>query len=98
MSKLAEDLDLYYNEAYYRRDIKAGIKLIKEITGLVSLGAVLVSALFIWLPGIGIPVTAVAAGHVIKAAVTAYADLDATQRKQVRGVVKFVQGRANLLD
>lgn len=31
MNLLAEDLERYYNEAYYRRDLKAGIKLIQEV-------------------------------------------------------------------
>jgi len=98
MSKLAEDLEYYYHEAYYRRDIKAGIKLITEVTGLVSLGALLLSALFVWLPGIGIPITAVAAVNVIRAATQAYTGLNAEERKQVRAVVRWVRGGIRLLD
>ncbi len=98
MSKLADDLELHYNEAYYRHDLKAGIKLIAEIAGAVSLGSLLLSILFVWLPGIGIPITAAVAVKVFKAAAEGYTNLDAEDRKKVRAVVRWTQGGIRLLD
>lgn len=98
MSQLANDLEKYYNEAYYRRDIKAGIKLIGEITGLISLVTLLSSALFIWLPGIGIPVTMIAATRVLQAAAQGYASLNHQERKEIRAVVRWVNGGIRLID
>ena len=98
MSKLSEDLDHYANEAYYRKDIKAGIRLIAEVSGLITLGGLLLSALFVWLPGIGIPITTVVAIKVIKAATEAYVNLDATDRKKVRAVVRWANGGIQLID
>ncbi len=98
MSKLSDDLEKYYDEVYYRRDLKAGIQLIVEVTGLVSLGSFLLSALFVWLPGIGIPITTVAAVRVIKAATEAYSNLDKQERKEVRAVVKWIKGGIRLID
>lgn len=98
MSKLSEDLDRYCDEVYYRRDIKAGIKLIVEITGLISIGTLLCSALFVWLPGIGIPITTFAAVRFIQAATEAYINLDEGERKKVRAVVRWVKGGISLVD
>jgi hypothetical protein len=98
MSKLADDLEFYGNEAYYRRDLKAGIKLIAEIAGAVSLGSLLLSILFVWLPGIGIPITAAVAIKVLKAAAEGYVNLDSEDRKKVRAVVRWTQGGIRLLD
>jgi hypothetical protein len=33
MPQLQEDLEAYYNEAFYRWDLKAGIRLIQEVVG-----------------------------------------------------------------
>ncbi|GJM30921.1 MAG: hypothetical protein DHS20C17_35560 [Cyclobacteriaceae bacterium] len=98
MNPLAEDLERYYNEAYYRRDLKAGLKLIQEVLGMVTIGGLLISALFVWLPGIGIPITTVAAIRVIQGVTQCYSQLDAEERKQVRGVVRWLNGSINLLD
>lgn len=98
MSKLADDLDHYYNEAYYRRDIKSGIKLIAEIAGAISLGSLLLSTLFVWLPGIGIPITAAVAVKVLKAAAEGYSNLDTADRKKIRAVVRWTRGGIRLLD
>lgn len=98
MYHLQEDLERYYNEAFYRRDLKAGIKLIQEVIGMVAIGGLLISALFVWLPGIGIPVTTVMAARVIQGVAQGYSQLDEQERRQVRGVVRWLNGGINLLD
>lgn len=98
MTKLEKDLAQHYDEAYYRRDIRAGIKLIGEVAGMVSIASLLASALFVWLPGIGIPITTIAAFRIIGGVATAYSDMDAEERRNVRAVVSWVNGGIRLLD
>ena len=37
-STLLEDLDRYSSEVYYKRDLKAGLGILKEVAGAVSVG------------------------------------------------------------
>ena len=98
MSELEKDLNYYYDEAFNKKDIKAGIQLLAEVTGMITLGGLLISALFIWLPGIGIPVTTIAAIRCIAAATEAYSNLNTEERRQIRAVVRWVNGGIKLLD
>lgn len=98
MSTLAEDLERYANEAYHKKDLKAGIRLIQEVVGLVTIGGLLFSALFVWLPGIGIPVSGIVIVRVVQGVSQAYGNLDTEERRQVRGVIRWLNGGIRLID
>lgn len=86
---LEEDLEFYANEVYEKGDVQAGIKLIIEIVGVVTLGATLVSALFIWLPGAGIAISAGMAAHLMREASKAYSSMSREERRYLRAATKI---------
>ncbi len=86
---LAEDLDFYADEVFEKGDVKAGIQLIIEIVGTATLGAALVSALFIWLPGVGIPISAAGAYHLMIQVSKRYSSMSREERRYVRAATKI---------
>lgn len=90
MSTLEQDLARYANEVYTDHDIKAGWKLISELMGLVTLGGIAVTALTVWLPGIGLPISGGVAVQILRQLTQTYANLDEEERKQVRAVVNLI--------
>ena len=91
MSKLEDDLKQYADEVYTKRDLKAGIKLISEVVGLVAVGGAVVTALVVWVPGVGVPMSAGTASLLGRYIVTEYTNLDEDKRKQIRAVVKWLK-------
>ena len=98
MATLDEDLQKYWDETYHKGDVKAGFKLLGEIAGIVTVGGFLVSALFVWIPGVGIPISAAVAIRILAHAASAYATLSTEERKQVRSVVRWLNGGIRFLD
>lgn len=98
MATLNEDLKEYWDEFYTKKDLQAGIRLIGEVAGGIMLFGVLATALTVWIPGLGIPVSGFVASRVMMIAYKAYGNMDAEQRKQVRAVVRWVKGGINLID
>ena len=98
MTALEKDLNFYWNEAYSKNDIKAGAKLLSEIAGIAAVGGFVLSVLFVWLPGIGIPVSAAIIVQTIRGATQIYPNLNSEERKKVRAVVRFVNGGIRFLD
>ena len=95
MGKLKEDLVKYSNEVYTKKDIKAGIALLFEISGGIMLGGVLLTALMVWIPMLGIPVSTAVAAKVMKAAGKAYANMETDDRRKIRAVAAWVRGGVN---
>ena len=56
MSKLGDDLEKYADEAFSKGDVKAGLKLIGEISGIVAIAGLVFTAVTVWLPGLNIVV------------------------------------------
>lgn len=95
MPNLDDDLARYADEAWNKRDIKAGLKLLAEVGGLVSLGAFGITAMTVWVPGlnaIGIPISAAAVTYYLRIAAQRYAQLSTEERAVVRKTVRFLHG------
>jgi len=76
-------------------DLKAGLKLLFEITGGIGLalgGIALASNVVPFLNSLGIPITMGAAQVLLRQAADAYSKLDTDQRKSIRAVASFVRG------
>jgi hypothetical protein len=95
-STLAEDLETYAHELYTRRDLKAGIQLISEISGVVAVGGLLLTILTSWLPAIGIAVPTFVIVRCLYLAACAYNDLGTKERRQIRAVVSWLHGGFSL--
>jgi len=91
MSKLDEDLSLYADEAFTKHDVKAGLKLISEILGIISLAAVALWVVNVLLPAIGLPISAGVAAQGAKQLARAYSDMDEEDRHKIRAVVKWAR-------
>ena len=92
MSKLEDDLSKYAGEVFEKGDVKAGIKLISEISGIVMLGGAVFTALTVWLPGLNIAIPTGALIMGLKAAAKEYSNMDEEQRKQLRAVASLLNG------
>jgi hypothetical protein len=96
MSQLQDDLTHYANEFYTNKDLTSGIKLLSELMGIASLGTFLFILSTSWLPAVDISLSAAALGRTLKYAATAYSRLNEAERKQVRAVVRWINGGFNL--
>ncbi len=95
MSQLESDLKTYADEAWNRRDIKAGLKLLGELAGIGGLCGLGYVVLTSWVPGLnalGIPISVGLAGQLLKAAYQHYADMAEEEREVVRKVVRVLHG------
>lgn len=92
MAKLFEDIERYADETFNKGDIEAGLKLIGEISGIVTLTGLAVVAITIWLPGLNIVIPAGVLAKGLSMAAKEYGDMDEKQRKQVRSVARFARG------
>jgi hypothetical protein len=96
--KLMEDLAFYADEAYTKGDVRAGLKLLGELAGLASIVSVLITALTVWIPAIGIPIASASVFHIIRFAVQGYSELNADDRHKVRAAVSWLKGGVNLIN
>jgi hypothetical protein len=88
---LVEDLAKYSNEVYTKRDIKAGLMLIAEIGGGITLAAAALGLLTVVFPAAGVPISATAVAHILRSGAFSYAQLDTEQRRRVRAAVSFLR-------
>jgi hypothetical protein len=95
MGTLNQDLSRYKQELYYKHDLKAGFKLLGELSGLASLtigGFALTSTAVPFLNSVGIPITMALAHRFLFYAGKAYSELDTGERKTIRAVSSFIKG------
>ena len=95
-STLLEDLDRYSSEVYYKRDLKAGLGILKEVAGAVSVGGFLLSLLTVWMPAVGITVSASTIAQIMFRGAHAYNQAAANERKQIRAAVSWIKGGCSL--
>jgi hypothetical protein len=98
MASLDEDLQRY-SEEFSKGDLKAGFKLVGEITGAVGLVTAAIVVITYGVPflnTLGFPITVGAAMALIKQAAKVYPHLDEKERKEIRAVASFVKGGFNL--
>jgi len=75
MSILEDDLQRYAHEAWTLGDVRAGLKLIAELSGIVGLAFICYTAITVWVPGlnaIGIPISTAMAGKWLMEAAKRY--------------------------
>ena len=58
MSQLEEDIKKLGKEAITKGDIKAAFKIMGEVTGGLAIFGLAATALTVWIPGLGIPISA----------------------------------------
>ena len=91
MGTLSEDLELYANEAFTKRDVIAGLRLLGELAGLASLLAIGVALSTVTIPFLGPTLTKQAVYALSRVALNGYAELSTQERKQVRAVVRWIR-------
>lgn len=91
MSKLEDDLARYADEAFTKGDVKAGLQLIGEISGMVALAGLAFTAVTVWLPGLNIAIPGVVLARGLTMAAKEYSNMDEKQRKQVRAVAHLAR-------
>lgn len=97
MSSLQEDLEVYADELFSKKDLKAGIKIVSEILGVAGIMGVgvTIGSTFIT------PILGASAGMLIAKLMTRevlkrYMSLSTDERKQVRAVVKWMNNGFDL--
>ena len=94
MSDLFTDLETYADEAWTKKDIKAGLRIIGEVAGVATIAGLGFTAVTVWVPGIqaiGIPITASAVGRLVVQLGARYADLPTEDRACVRKTISFLR-------
>lgn len=93
LSQLEEDLKTYANEAWTKKDVVAGLKLIATIGGAAGTVGALIALISTGIPiiqSIGIPITGAMVGSLIRQAIKGYDGLGSEERKFVRKAVRFL--------
>ncbi len=91
MPDLSSDLETYADELYTRRDLHAGLKIAAEISGVVALAGLALTVLTVWLPAVGVPVSAATVATVLRQLALAYVRAPTEERKQIRAVVRYLK-------
>jgi hypothetical protein len=92
MSALKDDLEKYADELFTKGDVKAGLKLISEIAGLVGLAAIAFTAVTVWLPGLNIAIPGAALAMGLRQAAAHYSNMNEKERKSIRSVARLFNG------
>ncbi|NLS92673.1 MAG: hypothetical protein GXX96_10995 [Planctomycetaceae bacterium] len=95
-STLSQDLNHYARELYTRRDLKAGIKILKELAGMITVGGFALSALTIWLPAVGITLSTATIARILIHVAKFYHNASETERKQIRAALSWIKGGFSL--
>ncbi len=99
MANLRKDLTKYSQELVTKRDVKAGMKLAREILGLVSLGDFALVTLTAGIPVIGFfTFSGSLLGQTMFRLAKHYSRLSGHERKQIRALVRYLQGGFSLED
>lgn len=95
MSHLEKDIEKLGNDVITKGDIKAAFKIMGEITGGLAVFGLAVTALTVWIPGIGIHISAGVAVKCLSEMGKAYANLPTDQRRIVAKCAKWLHGFIN---
>ncbi len=99
MGTLSEDMNEWKDELFTKRDLRAGFKLLIEITGGAGLligGIAAATSVVPFLNALGIPITMGTAHLMLREGAKAYEKMDTDQRKAIRAVASFVHGGFSL--
>ena len=92
MSQLEEDIKKLGKEAITKGDIKAAFKIMGEVTVGLAIFGLAATALTVWIPGLGIPISAGLAGKCLTEMGKAYANLPTDQRRVIAKCAKWLHG------
>lgn len=92
MSQLEDDIKQLANEAITKRDIMSAFKIMGEVTGGLALFGLAATALTVWIPGLGIPISAGIAGKCLVEMGKHYADLPTEDRQAIAKCAKWLHG------
>ncbi len=98
MGTLNEDLQKYSDELFTKGDLKAGLKLVGEISGAIAIGGLALTVMTSWLPAIGITVGAGTIAKVTYEVAKGYAAMPSDERKEIRAAISWLKGGFNLGD
>jgi ferredoxin len=93
LDQFQKDLETYANEAWEKKDVVAGLKLIATISGAAGTVAIFISLFTTAVPfvqSIGIPITGAMVFNLIKLAMKEYDKLGIEERRIVRKTVRFL--------
>lgn len=96
MANLQEDLKQYADELFTKKDLKAGLKLVKEIAGLTTVAMFAFEAVVNFFPVVSLPTTPLRIAVYMKLAAESYAKLSTEERRQLRAVISWIRGGFNL--
>jgi hypothetical protein len=97
MGNLVEDLDLYAHEAYTKRDVAAGLKLVVELAGLGSVLGVAAALTTVTIPFLGPEPSRYVMRALARIFFDKYKDLSAEDRRLVRAAMSIAPSPATAL-
>lgn len=92
MSQLEDDIKKLGNEVITKGDLKAAFKIMGEITGGLAIFGLAATALTVWIPGLGIPISGGIAAKCLSEMGKAYANLPTDQRRVIAKCAKWLHG------
>ena len=90
MATLSEDLEKYADEVYTKKDVKAGLLLLGELAGLVSIFGIGAALSTVTIPLLGPSLTRSAVYGLTNVAFEKYKELSTEERKYVRAAISFL--------
>ena len=79
-------------EAITKGDINAAFEVMVYVTGGLAIFGLAATALTVWIPGLGIPISAGLAGKCLTEMGKAYANLPTDQRRVIAKCAKWLHG------
>ncbi len=92
MSQLERDIEQLANDVIEKRDIIAAFRIMAEVTGGLAIFGLAVAALTVWIPGMGIPISAGIAVKCLQEMGKQYANLPTDQRRIIAKCAKWLHG------
>jgi hypothetical protein len=95
-ASLMEDLERHANELYSKQDLNAGLNILKEVAGAITVGGFVLTALTVWMPAIGLTVSAGTVAHIMYRSACAYNKASQAERRQIRAAINWIKGGFSL--
>lgn len=92
MSQLEDDISKLADEVVTKKDIKAAFAIMAEVTGGIAVFGLAATALTVWIPGLGIPISAALANQCSRVMAKEYVNLPTDQRRIIAKCAKCLHG------
>lgn len=80
------------DEAITKGDLRAAFKILGEVTGGIAVFGLAATALTVWIPGLGFPISTGVACKCLQMLAKEYANLPTDQRRVVAKCAKWLHG------